>query len=423
MELLIAFGSIVATLLVVVIVRNLSTVEKQLEHKITPDFCVGDPAFERAMDGLLGSKLLGGNRITPLVNGCRLFPDMLEAIRGAKHSVTLETYIYWSGHIGRQVADALIERAQAGVHVHVLVDWAGSRKMENELLERLRAPESRIEFHRYRPPSWRNLGTMNNRTHRKILVVDGRIAYTGGACIADAWDGDAQDTDHWRDTLYRLEGPAAAQMQAAFMDNWVQVAEDVLLGDDYLPPLPRCGDVRAHVFRSGPFEGLQSARLMYLISIACARRHIRLGHSYFIPDRLCREALISARKRGVKVEVIIAGATDAPVTRHCTHWLLGDLLKAGIEVYEYQPAMYHCKLMIVDDLWVSVGSTNFDTRSFRLNDEVTLNAYDAEFARGEIEQFERDKLSSRRITLEEWNARPAKTRAIEFAASLLRTQL
>jgi cardiolipin synthase A/B len=412
---------VVVTAIIVVIVRNLSSLEHQIAHRFDPQFGVEDEQFQRAIGNLLGPGLKTGNKVTTLVNGREYFPEMLAAIRSARETVTLETFIYWSGSIGRQFSDAMMERCRAGVKVHLLVDWLGSWKMDRELLKELK--ESGIQFRRFRPLNWHNLAIFNNRTHRKILVVDGRVAYTGGAGIADAWDGDAQDTQHWRDNQYRLEGPAVASMQSAFMDNWLQADLKVMIGDDYFPRLESVGNVCAQVFPSGPTTGSDSARLMYLLSISCACRSIRLGQAYFIPDKLSIETIVDACRRGVKVELIIQGPTDAILNVHCTWFLLRPLLEAGVEVYEYNTALYHVKTMIIDELWVSVGSTNFDTRSFRLNDEANLNVLDRDFANYQVELFERDKTQCRRITLDDWHKRGWRKRILDRGASLLRSQL
>jgi cardiolipin synthase len=413
--------TVVATLFVVTIIRNLSTLERQLEHRIEPDFAVGDPQFERVMSTLMGPAILQGNHVKIYRNGNTFFPVMLQEIQSARESITFETFIYWSGQIGRQFTDALIERADSGVRVHLIVDWLGGWKMERDLIDRL--ANSRVEFQRFRPPGWHNLAVFNNRTHRKILVIDGRIAFTGGAGIADAWNGNAEDRHHWRDTQYMLTGPSVAQMQAAFMDNWVQVSLEVLLRERYFPELPMVGNMRAHCFMSGPGSGSDSARLMYLVSLACARKSVRLGQGYFVPDRLCLVTLVGARRRGVRVQIIVQGPTDARAVNWCSRALWGKLLKAGVEIYKYERAMYHCKTMIVDECWVSVGSTNFDTRSFRLNDEINLSVLDENFAREEAAHFDEDLQHCRQVSLQEWQNRSRRQKILDRLASLLRTQM
>jgi cardiolipin synthase A/B len=419
MAVILAIG---VTLAVVFLLLNLSSGEKKIRHEIQQLYAVDDPQFLRSMGSLLGPAILGGNRIGTLLNGDQIFPAMLEAIHGATRTIAFETYIYWSGEIGEQFADALSERARAGVKVHVLLDWVGSGKAKQEYLDQMK--ESGVEVEKYHPLHWYHLARINNRTHRKILVVDGRVGFTGGVGIADKWTGNAQDPDHWRDSHFKLEGPAVAQMQAAFMDNWMKTRSRVLHGEEYFPELPQVGKSYAQVFKSSPREGSESVRLMYLLSIASARRRILIANSYFVPDDLSIETLVTARKRGVDVEIVVPGTKiDSELTRKASRARWGDLLGAGVEIYEYQPTMYHCKVMVVDDLWVSVGSTNFDNRSFRLNDEANLNVFDADFARQQVRDFEADRARSRRVTLEGWKKRPLSEKIMEHAAALLRSLL
>ena len=416
------FLAVAATLVIVFLFLNLSPSEKKIKRHIEPLYAVSDPQFLRSMGSLLGPAIVDGNRLVTLLNGDRIFPAMLEAIRGATRTITFETYIYWSGKVGDEFADALSERARAGVKVHVLLDWVGSGKAKQEYLDEMKA--AGVEVEKYHPLHWYNLARINNRTHRKILVVDGRIGFTGGVGIADKWAGNAQDPEHWRDSHFRLEGPAVAQMQAAFMDNWMKTQSEVLHGEEYFPALAPVGTALAQVFKSSPREGSESVRLMYLLSIASARKRILIANSYFVPDDLSVETIVKARQRGVDVEIIVPGTKiDAELVRKASRSRWGDLLEAGVEIYEYQPTMYHCKVMVVDDLWVSVGSTNFDNRSFRLNDEENLNVYDADFAREQVRDFEADRAKSHRVTFAEWKARPLGEKILEHAAGLLRGQL
>ena len=413
---------ILATVFVTLIVQNVVTGEKKIEHRVTHLYGVDDPQFLRSMGTLLGPSVVGGNVVKELINGDEIFPAMLGAIRGAKRSVTFETYIYWSGDIGREFAEALAERAKAGVPVHVLLDWVGSSKLDDDALALMR--DAGVEVEKYHPLRWYNLGRVNNRTHRKLLVIDGQTGFTGGVGIADKWRGHARNPGEWRDSHYRVEGPAVAQMQAAFMDNWMKARGEVLHGDAFFPPIAPRGEHQAQVFKSSSTEGSESVRLMYLLSIASAKRSILLSNSYFVPDDLSIATLVAARKRGVRVEVIVPGKEiDTAVTRRASRARWGKLLEAGVEIHEFQPTMYHCKVMIVDGLWTSVGSTNFDSRSFRLNDEANLNIYDAAFAARQSEIFSADKARSRQVTLEQWNHRPLREKLVERAASLLRSQL
>ena len=416
-------GAVVLTLIAVIVVLNLSSGEKKIQHKVERLYSVEDPQFMHVMSVMLGPPVVAGNRYEVLLNGDRIFPSMLAAIRGAKESIDFETYIYWSEAIGKEFADALTERARAGVKVNVLLDWIGSSKMPQAYLDEMKA--AGIEVLKYHPPHWSHLGRLNNRTHRKILVVDGRVGFTGGVGIAGQWTGNAQDPAHWRDTHFRVEGPVVAQMQSVFMDNWIKSTGRVLHGTDYFPALPPLGEGgMAQMFSSSPSGGSESMELMYLMSITAAKRTIRISNSYFVPSELAIQAMSEALRRGVKVQIITPGAhTDAETVQSASKATWGRLLAAGAEIYEYQPTMYHCKVMIIDEYLISTGSTNFDNRSFRLNDEANLNIYDAAFAKAQVVVFEADIAKSHRVTLAEWRARPWRERMREKAASLIGSQL
>lgn len=414
--------TIVLTTVITIITLNLIGSEKKIQYRVESLYTVSDPQFLRSMGSLLGPRLTEGNAVTPLVNGVEIFPAMLEAIRSAQHTVTFETFIYWSGAIGQEFADALSERARAGVKVHVLLDWMGSTKIDDAVLSTME--KSGVEIERYHPVRWYTLTKMNNRTHRKLLVVDGTVGFTGGVGIADQWMGNAGDSLHWRDSHYRLEGPAVADMQAAFIDNWLLTSGEVLHGPHYFPQLETQGSSKAQLFSSGPGEGSESVRLMYLLSIASAETSIRISAAYFIPDDLSVQTLVDARKRGVSIQIIVPGPfVDTETTRRASRARWGPLLEAGVEIYEYQPTMYHCKIMVVDSVWTSVGSTNFDNRSFRLNDEANLNVFDESFAQDQLRDFANDLKFSRRMTLDDYRNRPWYTKLVENAAELLRSQL
>ncbi len=414
--------AVIVTVISLLVAINLSSSERKIDHQVEPLYAAGDPQFVRSLGALLGPGILHGNHVDALLNGDEIFPAMLEAIRGATRTITFETYIYWSGNIGRRFADALAERARTGVRVHVLLDWVGSGRMDAALLQEME--DAGAEICRYHPLRWYNIGRMNNRTHRKLLIVDGRVGFTGGVGIADSWEGHAQDADHWRDSHFRIVGPAVAEMQAVFMENWMKCRALVLHGEDYFPALEPSGDMLGQVFQSSPGSGAESVRLMYLLSIAAARRSILIANAYFVPDDLAVASLVAARRRGVRVEVITPGGKiDTELVRKASKSRWGPLLEADVEIYEYQPTMYHCKVMIVDDVWVSVGSTNFDNRSFRLNDEANLNVLSRAFAEHQSRVFEADKQRSRRITLESWRRRPLAEKLAEQVAALVRSQL
>jgi cardiolipin synthase len=419
----VVLATVVATAAIGLVAINLlSPSEKRIERRLERMYSLHDPNFARELGVLLGPPVLDGNRYVALRNGDQIFPQMLAAIRTARRSINFESYIYWSGEIGREFADALAERAQAGVQVNVLLDWVGSQKIEEGVLERMSL--AGVDVRRYHPVHWYTLNKLNNRTHRKLLVVDGRIGFTGGVGIADEWSGRAQDPKHWRDMHYRVEGPVVGQMQSVFLDNWIKVAGDVPHGEDYFPELPPVGQGRAQVFSSSPSGGSESMQLMYLLAITAAAKTIDLSAAYFVPDALSTKALVAALERGVKVRIVLPGHhIDSDTTRSASraHW--GEVLAAGALIAEYRPTMYHCKVMIVDGLLVSVGSTNFDSRSFHLNDEATLNILDADFAAEQTRTFEEDLAKSKPVSFEQWQNRPWTEKFKDRLASLIGSQL
>jgi len=410
------------TLIIILVIANLSSGEKKIEHKIERLYSSDDPQFLRSMGLLLGPPVISGNRFEMLLNGDRIFPSMLEGIRSARKTITFETFIYWSGEIGEQIAQALADKAREGVAVHVLLDWVGSSKMDKHYLNILR--DAGAEVIQYHKPHWTGLGRMNDRTHRKLLVIDGQIGFTGGVGIAPEWTGHAQDEKHWRDTHFRVVGPVVGHMQAVFMDNWVKATGNVLHGPDYFPHMETQGDGLAHMFSSSPSGGSDDMQLMYLMAITAATHSIHLASAYFVPDKLTINAIVEAAKRGVKVQIITPGKRiDTHTVREASRACWGDLLKAGVEIYEYQPTMFHCKLLVVDEYLVSVGSTNFDSRSFKLNDEANLNIYDRDFAKQQTATFADDIMKSQQVTLEAWMHRPLTEKLIEKGVRLLDTQL
>jgi len=417
--------SVVATVVLGLVALNFTAGEKKVQQQLPRLYATSDPQFQRALGSLLGPPLVDGNAVTELLNGDQIFPPMLAAIKAAQKTITFETYIYWSGDIGKAFSDALSERARAGVKVHVLLDWVGTAKMEDSYLNEMRA--SGVQIEKFHKPHWYNLARLNNRTHRKLLVVDGQVGFTGGVGIAPEWTGNAQDPDHWRDSHYLVRGPVVAQMQATFLDNWLKVTGRVLHGDLYFPPLaqtPPVGTQKAQMFSSSPSSGSESMQLMYHLAITAADRSIDLSAAYFVPDDLTLKLLMDALGRGVRLRIITPGEhTDTETVKAASRGTWGQLLQAGAEIYEYRHTMYHCKVLIVDNLLVSVGSTNFDNRSFRLNDEANLNVYDAGFAKRQTQVFEADMKRSERVTYEAWLDRPWTEKLAERLSGLLRSQL
>jgi len=401
---------------------NFVTAERRLSRSPPRWYGSGDPDFRRATGVLLGPAILPGNDVKVLVNGDEIFPEMLEAIAQARRTICFETFIYWSGEIGEQFEKALIAAVARGVAVHVLLDWLGTRRMDRKMLSRM--SDAGVQMRIFHPFTWLHLGRMNNRTHRRVLVVDGRLGFTGGVGIAQQWTGNAGDAAHWRDTHFRVAGPVVAQMQAVFLDNWIKTSGDILHGDHYFPALQPAGDMDAQMFGSSPSGGSDSLHLLILLAITAARKTIDIGHSYFVPDRLTLKVLVAACRRGVKVRILLPGPhIDVPMVRYASRARWGRLLNAGAEIHEYLPTMFHCKIMIVDGQWVSVGSANFDTRSFRLNDEANLNVFSDKLARELTRNFNEDLEHSRQFVPRRWRNRPAIKRTLEWLASRMESQL
>jgi len=386
--------------------------EKIIRIPIQTEYGVGDAAFRETIGHQLHDPLVPGNKVNELINGVEIFPAMLEAIRHASNTITFENFIWRSGELSDQFIEALSERARAGVKVHCVVDSFGAFRFKHSDRRRLRASGVQLEIFNQIWP-W-NCWTWNHRTHRKILVIDGRIGFIGGICLADEWMGDATEPRHWRDTEFRVEGPVVGEMQGVFMDDWLRCTSSMLHGTNYFPTLEVRGDSLAQCFKGGPRDGAENARLLYLYSIAAARKTIRLSQSYFVPDNLAVDMLVQAAQRGVKIEIMTPGIIDWNIVRRAARSRWDRLMaEPNVRFFEFQPAKYHCKLMIVDDAWVTCGSINFDDRSFRINGEANINVYDPIFAARQIEIFEQDKEKSLRMSRREFRQRPWYMRAVE----------
>jgi cardiolipin synthase len=371
---------------------------KQPRQEVAPLYSAASPEFRQSAGALLGPNFVGGNNITTLINGDQIFPAMLGAIRSAKRSINFETYVFWDGEIATQFTKALTDAAQRGVEVNAVLDARGASKMGLQNTERLR--RAGVKVVKYHRAFWPDPRRYNNRTHRKLLIVDGKTAFIGGAGVADLWTGNADSPKHWRDNHYKVTGPVVAQIQASFVSNWLKTRGTMLHGDDYFPPLANAGSIQAQAIRSGAhYENLD---LMYLLGIASAQKTLRIENAYFLPDDLIRKELVAAAKRGVKIDIIVPGKKiDQKLVRAASrrHW--SELIEAGIKIYEYEPTMVHVKLMIVDDVFSPVGSGNFDNRSIRLNDEANLDVLDRQFAAEQTRFFEMDKRQSHEVALEE----------------------
>jgi len=400
------------------IIRRKLPMRYHMKHQ----FNVHDLAFLQTMNALTGASLSEGNHITVLKNGVEIFPAMLSAVRSAKKTINLEFYIYWDGEIGRVFAEALAERARAGVQVKIILDAVGSVAMSQSLIDFL--ARNGIDMEWYHPLRWYTIWRMNHRTHRKLLIVDGQIGFSGGVGIADTWLGNADSRDHWRETVAQVEGPVVTQMQFAFMDNWVKSRGELLTGLDYFPSIDRRGPHLAQVIKSSPSEGSSTVKLLYIVSIVSATKSIYISNAYFVPDRDTIRALEGAVRRGVDVRVIVPGEyTDVPLVRQASRMHYELLLRRGIRIFEYQPTMMHAKTMVVDGVWSTIGSSNFDDRSFRLNDEVNVNIHDVDIAQQMESMFFEDLAHSNEITLRHWFRRPRLAKLKEKLADVLKQQL
>jgi cardiolipin synthase len=351
--------------------------------------------FRRAMGALIVPGFASGNRVQTLSNGAEIFPAMLAAIRGARKSINFETFVFERGEIPAEFAQALGERARAGVSVNVILDAFGASK-STPYRQELRDAGVHLEL--YHRLFWFDAHRFNYRTHRKLLIVDGRIGFIGGVGIADAWNGRASNPEEWRDLHYRVEGPVVAQMQGAFNDDWLDTHHEVLQGSAYYPPLSPAGSLPAKVFFSSPRPGRSAVELMYHLAIAGSQRSLRIETPYFLPDRALLDALCAAAQRGVRVQIIMPGEhIDQKAVRRASRKRWPKLLQAGVELYEFQPTMIHTKLLVADDLFTSVGSANFDPRSLRINNEANLSVLDAGFAAEQTRIFQRDLQRSQRV--------------------------
>lgn len=414
-------GALVAGAVATIVVLNMSNGGANNRAMIEHSFSTADPQFVRTMNGTFSTGIIAGNRVETLLNGDEIFPSMLAAIREARETINFETYIYWDGMIAEEFAATLAARAREGLEVRVLIDWVGSQPMDPELITMM--TDAGVRFERFRPLRWYNVDRINNRTHRKLLVVDGRVGFTGGVGIADKWLGDARGPHEWRENHYRIEGPVVAQMQAAFAENWRKAAREVLTGDRFYPELAQAGGIAVQLVKSAAMQGSQDIHQMLMMAIASSTEHIRIGMAYFVPDDHSIAHLIQARQRGVEIDILVPNEhTDADVVRKASRHFWGGLLRAGVRIHEFQPTMYHSKFVVVDDRWVTLGSANFDERSFSLNDEANLNVYDEAFAREQIRVFDEDLTRARQITLEEWENRPLHDRARDYFWSWWRPQ-
>lgn len=400
----------------------ISPVETPPQFGLDHDLEVDSEEFLATIVGATGAPMVPGNRLDILNNGDEFYPAMLGDIATADLSITIEAYIYWSGDIGLKFARTLAERARAGVRVKILLDAFGSSDIGDDIVSQLESAGCQIAW--YNPLRWYTLGKINQRTHRKSLIIDGRIAYTGGAGIADDWLGNAEDENHWRDIQIRLEGPAVMPLQTGFSQNWLETTRELISGPLYYPPPEAVGDVSALTIISTPVTGASTARILYYLSIAAARGSILIASPYFAPDPAALDTLIDAKKRGVDVRIMVAGKRDRNwLSRNNAIRTYGRLLAVGVEIYEYEPTLLHQKTMVVDGIWSTIGTTNFDSRSFAHNEENNVCVYDRRIARELVEIFESDQQRCSRVSYEAWLQRGVFQKAQEMLAALWHEQV
>ena len=394
--------------------------------KIDP-MIVGEATFFPTIAAHTDAPIMGGNKIDVLLNGEQTFPAMLKAIRGARKSITYAQYLYQDGAIAYELAEAFAERCRAGLTVKLLLDSHGGGKIPKDIPQLLTDAGCQLEwFRRVRLfqfiTPWELLN-YNYRNHRRILVIDGTLGFTGGHGVAEEWTGDGRTDGKWRDTDVRVEGPIVQQLQAAFVESWRDTTGHILGGDLYFPALKPVGKVNAQIVKSSPLGGTYESYMLLLLSISSARKSIHLSNPYFLPDERMQEALLDAVKRGVSVVVLTPGKIDHKLVYWASRRGFEPLLLGGIQIYEYQAALMHAKTMVVDGVWAHVGTTNLDNRSFALNEEINLIAYDHAVA-GELEKAFADDLKySKKLTYEAWKARPWREKFLELFTIPLKEQL
>ena len=388
---------------------------------VFPQVAIEDPSFAPTMEAYTAAPVRWANRVELLLNGEQIFPAQVQAIRSAQVTFTYAQYVYESGPPAQALLTAMSERCQAGVRGHVLVDGIGSLAMPAETRETLE--RAGCEFAIFRPLDLPSIGDVNNRNHRRILVVDGRIGFTGGSGASSKWMGNGRREGYWRQTDVRIEGHAVTDLQAAFAENWLEATGRALGGPGYFPRQERRGEVLAQIVRSSPERGGQAMYMMYLFAISSAYRTIYLTNPYFVPDAGIKDALLKARGRGVRVVLLLPGAIDHNIVVAASRAGFGDLMDAGVEIYEYQAGLLHAKTMTIDGVWAMVGSANMDNRSLALNSEISLVAYDAEVA-GRLESIFKEDLShSTQVDPRSWRARSLWKRFWEFLTLPIQDQL
>jgi cardiolipin synthase len=391
-------------------------------HVAVPELQLGEPSYFPTQEAYGGAPIVGGNSVEILLNGEQIFPALVESMRAARRTITYAQYVYEDGPVSRDIAEALAERCRAGVGVSLLLDSFGSLNMPSEYVEMMRASGCHVTW--FRPLSPFAIRRYNNRNHRRVVVIDGRVGFTGGSGVSRKWMGNGRVAEHWRDTDVRVEGPAVEYLQAAFAENWLEATGMVLGGDAYFPrPILTRGDVYVQVVRSTTGGATTAMYTTLLLALSSARRSVYVTNPYFVLDPQMTAALLETVGRGVKVVVLVPGAIDHNIVRQASRAQFGRMLQAGIEIYEYASALLHAKTMVIDGVWATIGSTNLDNRSLALDEELNVIVYDRTVA-GQMERVFLDDLRhSRQVTYETWKKRGFAAKFLEVLALPIRDLL
>jgi cardiolipin synthase A/B len=412
----------VAVVLAAVVVLATTACARPQRHVVLPPLLLGEPSFFPTLEAYAGAPIVSGNAVEVLLNGEQIFPAVVDAIRAARRTITYAQYYYEDGPVARDIAEALADRCRAGIGANVLLDAFGSISMPREYVELMRDAGCHVVW--FRPLSQYVFRRYYHRNHRRILVVDGRTGFTGGAGVSRKWMGNGRTPHHWRDTDVRVEGPVVEYLQAGFAENWLEATGMVLGGEAYFPrPIEARGQVHAQVARSSPAGGSMAMYTTLLLALSSARQSVLVTNPYFVLDETMRGAVLRTARRGVRVAVLVPAVIDHNIVRLASRAQFGELLEAGVEIHEYTPALLHAKTMVIDGVWATIGSTNLDNISFAINDELNLIVYDRGVARQLEAIFADDVRVSRRVTLAEWKDRGVRARFLEILALPIRDLL
>lgn len=382
--------------------------------------------FEEALPSIAGmtkAVIQDGNSAELLQNGDEYFPALLASIAAAKETIHFETYVWWTGPICAELANAFAARAREGIEVRVMVDSLGGLKMRPRLRRLMK--KAGVKLHHYHPIRLADIGQLNKRTHRKLAIFDGKLAYICGHGVARQWTGNGEDKHHWRDTGVRLQGPIVHAMQAVFAQHWIEETGEVFMGEKYFPVLPKAGTLKMHILAGAPLGGVSDLELMFKMALATAQKEIMIQNPYFIPDEETVSLLKRAVKRGVDVQIMVPGKiTDSPIVNHAGHRHFSDMLAAGVKIFCFERTLIHQKILMIDGIWSHVGSTNLDSRSFNINEEAGVGIIDEGIAAELRAAFDDDLKSCHEMKAGEWErGYDLWHRAVDRACYLLSGQL